>query len=110
MRLDELLTRIVTTIIAGSALIGQAHAYDFTAAQATKTVAVAMLVDDNCPGIKLNMRKAMEFLATAGVPADGLDGALLAAQSEFKATGAYQRLCDLARDPNLPLHLMLDFQ
>jgi hypothetical protein len=100
--------RLVTTIVVGCALIGQAHAFDFTYEQATRIFAIAVFSTSACPGIKLNVQKTAKILGQAGVvDASKLDPAKAAAVvREWIDQMGDDRyaLCHAARDPELPMH------
>jgi hypothetical protein len=100
-------------IVAACALIGRAHAFDMNAYQATHALALAMLADYNCPGITLNNAKVARILVQAGITdPTALQRQIKSIQIKyFEQFGTDRRkLCDFARDRDMPMRLMLDIE
>jgi hypothetical protein len=97
--------------------LGSAHAQDFhgltlNADQATRVFAVASMAAMACPGLSLNEAKVKAILDRAGVTGDkSVDMDVVVATTEGwceKYADDPGYLCRAARDPGLPIRLMLD--
>ena len=105
-----MLTKLTAALVAGCALIGQANAFEFNHEQATHTFALAVLAEKSCPGMKIDSPKVSTIFNEARVDPSSLDTKALEAEVRKLVDGGLDRsqLCALARDPAMPIHLMLD--